>query len=62
MNPGSFQQMRSNIELQRVVLELRSEDWGQRICCIEDPNGIHLDIVQAIEPTVEYQADGGLSM
>ncbi len=38
-----------------IVLELRSEDWGQRHFCIEDPNGIHLDIVQAIEPTGEYQ-------
>jgi len=34
-----------------IVLELRSEDWGQRHFCIEDPNGVHLDIVQAIEPT-----------
>ena len=38
-----------------IVLELRSEDWGQRHFCIEDPNGIHLNIVQAIEPTGEYQ-------
>jgi uncharacterized glyoxalase superfamily protein PhnB len=38
-----------------IVLELRSEDWGQRHFCVEDPNGIHLDIVQAIEPTEEYQ-------
>ncbi len=40
-----------------VVLTLRSEDWGQRHFCLEDPNGIHLDIVQAIAPTVEYQED-----
>jgi len=38
-----------------VVLELRSEDWGQRHFCVKDPNGIHLDIVQAIESTEEYQ-------
>jgi len=38
-----------------VVLELRSEEWGQRHFCVRDPNGIHLDIVQAIEPTEEYQ-------
>ena len=38
-----------------VVLTLRSEDWGQRHFCLEDPNGIHLDIVQAIAPTAEYQ-------
>ena len=39
-----------------IVLELRSEDWGQRHFCIKDPNGLYLDIVQAIEPTEEYQA------
>lgn len=38
-----------------IVLELRSEDWGQHHFCIEDPNGIYLDIVQAIEPTEEYK-------
>ena len=37
-----------------IVLDLRSEDWGQRHFCIEDPNGVHLDIVQATEPTEEY--------
>ena len=37
-----------------VVLTLRSEDWGQRHFCLEDPNGIHLDIVQAIAPSAEY--------
>ena len=38
-----------------IVLELRSEDWGQRHFCIEDPNGVHLDIVQAIAPTDAYE-------
>ena len=38
-----------------VVLTLRSEDWGQRHFCLEDPNGIHLDIVQAIAPSAEYE-------
>lgn len=38
-----------------IVLALRSEDWGQRHFCVEDPNGIHIDIVQSIEPTEEYQ-------
>ena len=42
-----------------IALELRSEDWGQRHFCIKDPNGVHLDIVQAIEPTEEYQSDYG---
>ena len=38
-----------------IVLELRSEDWGQHHFCIKDPNGIYLDLVQATEPTEEYQ-------
>jgi len=42
-----------------IVLELRSEDWGQRHFCVEDPNGIHLDIVQSIAPTEEYQQGYG---
>ena len=40
-----------------ISLQLRSEDWGQRHFCVTDPNGIHLDIVQAIEPTEEYRQD-----
>ena len=40
-----------------IVLELRSEDWGQRHFCIKDPNGVYLDIVQSFEPTEEYQGD-----
>jgi len=40
-----------------IVLELRSEDWGQRHFSIQDPNGIYLDIVQYFEPTEEYQSD-----
>lgn len=38
-----------------IVLELRSEDWGQRHFCLRDPNGVYLDIVQAFEPTDEYR-------
>jgi len=40
-----------------ITLELRSEDWGQRHFCIQDPNGIYLDIVQSFEPTEEYKSD-----
>lgn len=40
-----------------IVFELRTEDWGQRHFCIQDPNGIYLDIVQSFEPTEEYQSD-----
>lgn len=38
-----------------IVLELRSEDWGQRHFCVQDPNGIYLDIVQAVASTEEFQ-------
>jgi catechol 2,3-dioxygenase-like lactoylglutathione lyase family enzyme len=38
-----------------VVLELRSEEWGQRHFALRDPNGVYLDIVQAFEPTDEYK-------
>lgn len=38
-----------------IVLELRSEDWGQYHFCVKDPNGVYLDIVQATEPSEEYQ-------
>jgi catechol 2,3-dioxygenase-like lactoylglutathione lyase family enzyme len=44
-------------KLLNIALELRSEDWGQRHFCIQDPNGIYLDIVQSFEPTEEYQSD-----
>ncbi len=39
-----------------IVLDIRSEDWGQRHFIVLDPNGVHLDIVQAIQPSDEYQA------
>ena len=41
----------------KIVLSLRSEDWGQRHFCVEDPNGVYLDVVQAIEATEPYQSD-----
>lgn len=40
-----------------VVLELRSEEWGQRHFSVKDPNGVYIDIVQAIEPSDEYKPD-----
>ncbi|GJL73689.1 MAG: hypothetical protein NMNS01_28880 [Nitrosomonas sp.] len=36
-----------------IVLELRSEDWGKRHFCIQDLNGVYLDIVQSFEPIEE---------
>lgn len=41
----------------KIVHDLVSEDWGQRHFCVEDPNGVILDIVESFEPTEEYQAD-----
>ena len=40
-----------------IVLDLRSEDWGQRHFCVQDPNGVYLDIVQSFEPSEEYKSD-----
>ena len=36
-----------------IVLELKSEDWGQYHFCVRDPNGVYLDILQSFEPTEE---------
>ncbi len=38
-----------------IALDLRSEEWGQHHFCVRDPNGLYVDIVQAIEPTEAYQ-------
>jgi catechol 2,3-dioxygenase-like lactoylglutathione lyase family enzyme len=40
-----------------ISLELRSENWGQRHFCIQDPNGVYLDIVQSFAPSEEYESD-----
>ena len=40
-----------------IVFELKSEDWGQRHFCVQDPNGLYVDIVESFEPTEEYQSD-----
>ena len=39
-----------------IALDIRSEDWGQRHFSVKDPNGVYVDIVQAIEPSEEYQS------
>lgn len=39
-----------------IVLDLRSEEWGQRHFAIKDPNGVYIDVVQSIEPTEEYKS------
>ncbi len=38
-----------------VLLDLRTEDWGQRHFMIKDPGGMVIDVVQATEPTDEYK-------
>jgi catechol 2,3-dioxygenase-like lactoylglutathione lyase family enzyme len=38
-----------------IVLSLRSEEWGQRHFCLRDPNGLFIDIAQAIAPNAEYE-------
>lgn len=40
-----------------IIVNLRSEDWGQRHFCVKDPNGLYLDIVQTFEPSEEYRQD-----
>ncbi len=38
-----------------MVLDIRSEDWGQRHFIIQDPNGILIDMIQNIEANEEFQ-------
>ncbi len=38
-----------------VVLDIRSEQWGQRHFIIEGPDGVLIDIIQNIEPADQYQ-------
>ena len=38
-----------------VVVALKSEEWGQRHFVLKDPNGTHVDVVQATEPSSEYR-------
>jgi catechol 2,3-dioxygenase-like lactoylglutathione lyase family enzyme len=39
-----------------MLLELRSEKWGQRHFVTQDPNGILIDVIQTIEPSGEFAA------
>jgi len=38
-----------------IVLQVKTEDWGQRHFMISDPGGMIIDVVQHAEPTGEYQ-------
>ena len=40
----------------RVVLPLRSEDFGQRHFIVSDPGGVLVDVITPIEPSVEFAA------
>lgn len=40
-----------------IILELKSESWGQRHFITQDPNGLLIDVIEPIEPTNEYKDD-----
>ena len=37
-----------------MVLDIKSEAWGQRHFIIQDPNGILIDVIQNIPPSAEF--------
>ena len=37
-----------------MLLDLKSEEWGQRHFITHDPNGILIDVIQNIEPSKEF--------
>ena len=39
-----------------MLLELRDEDFGQRHFITQDPNGVLIDVIKPIAPTVEFAA------
>lgn len=38
----------------KIFYHLKDEDWGQRRFAINDPNGMHIDVVEQIEPKAGY--------
>lgn len=40
-----------------MILDIRSEEWGQRHFIVEDPNGILIDVIQNTPPSPEFAAD-----
>lgn len=38
-----------------IVLDIRTEEWGQRHFMIKDPDGVLIDVIQNIEPGDEYK-------
>jgi len=39
-----------------VLLDLRSEAWGQRHFITADPNGVLIDVITSIDPSEEFAA------
>ena len=37
-----------------MILEIKSEDWGQRHFITTDPNGILIDVIQNTKPSAAY--------
>lgn len=44
-----------------AVLQIRSEDFGQRHFIVADPNGVLVDVITPIEPTGEFADSYGES-
>ena len=40
-----------------MLLDIRSEEWGQRHFIVEDPNGILIDVIQNIQPSDEHKEE-----
>lgn len=38
-----------------MVLDIRSEEWGQRHFIVQDPNGLLIDVIQNIEAEGDYK-------
>ena len=38
-----------------ILLQVRTEEWGQRHFMIKDPSGMVIDVVQPAEPMDEYK-------
>lgn len=39
----------------QILLDVRTEEWGQKHFMIKDPSGMVIDVVQAVEPTDEFK-------
>ena len=39
----------------KPILDIKSEEWGQRHFIISDPNNLLIDVIQNIEPESNYQ-------